>query len=200
MTDDLDPSGDLELWKRWEPELELLEDLLGPVGAVMKYARTRTVRTLETAADLSRSEPAAIARHAIENEAFGDLLRRAVEGTQRTRVEQKRNAFGRAIARGHLADDDAAVDLEIVMTRIIDRLEMPHIRALELIAARPDESAETVLVEGMGEEGRIVLGALAGESLLVVHPNFDEGADYKGLTAAGHAVRAYFLETIDSDP
>ncbi|MGZ4688814.1 MAG: hypothetical protein ACXV8R_10760 [Acidimicrobiia bacterium] len=177
-------------------EVELVEGLLGPVGALMRYVRIRLGLTLQLSATLADASAQELIDAAAQREDFGDLLMRALEAARLTRLVQKRNALARAIAYGYLADDDAAVDRENLLVRIIDRLEMPHIRAIEIVAQHPDVQVEKLLAENMGEEGLIVAGALASESLVVPQIDWDSLPSHVGLSPTGEQVGNYLAQVV----
>src|SRR5690348_15317053 len=86
----------------------------------------------------SHGELADLLSRAAEDERLHDLLNEAATAATRTRVAAKRRAFGLALARGYLLNDDASIDEERFIIRTLDELEMPHLRALTLVATNPE--------------------------------------------------------------
>src|SRR5690349_13697340 len=129
---ELEPSRDAELWREHAPWIALIEGLLGPVGAVSKFVRDQYLRTL-SAAEQYGADAEHLAAAIDASPAIAALVVNALEAARRTRLEQKARAFGRAIAEGLGASDDAEVDVVQMIVRTIDVLEMPHIEAIKII-------------------------------------------------------------------
>lgn len=68
-------------------------------------------------------------------------LARALLIAQDTAPRDKRRALGRAIASG-VADDGALVDQEQLFVRVLDDLDMPHVRLLRLMTTVPEHYAK----------------------------------------------------------
>ena len=73
---------------------------------------------------------------AASDEAFQELLTRALNIAGDTSMRDKRRALSRALANA-LNDVGTKVDNEIAFTRMLDDLDPVHIRVLRIMVARP---------------------------------------------------------------
>lgn len=161
-------------------------------------------RTLEAAEDFG-VDIEELARAIQSNEALAALVTSALDATRRTRLEQKARAFGRAIANGSRAQDDAQIDIERMVIQTIDVLEQPHIDALELMThAKATEQDPGIKVTpnldyaGAIDDMRRVLGPTAATPVLALLEREglvpDGSAAYDGVPSPDEATKSFLTE------
>jgi hypothetical protein len=202
----LEPSKDAELQARYTDYIELIEGLLGPVGAVSRFIRTQLVSTL-SAAEQHGATIKALVEAVEESPALGALVVNALDATRRTRLEQKARAFGRLIASGYLArDDDTQIDLAQMIVRTIDRLERPHIEAFEGLADdfKSDDGVPAGEERAQPHTSRVVASRLGAASTPAFELLYTEGLVERAtdggagpISAYGWEVRAYLLDAAE---
>jgi hypothetical protein len=123
-----------------------LEMVLSRVTQVL--GRSRTEHAAETLLDAAEAAAAetdeeflGFIEQAVSDERKQELLARALTIAQDTASRDKRRALGRAIAAG-IADDGALVDQEQLFIRVLDDLDVPHVRLLQLMTMVPAHYAE----------------------------------------------------------
>lgn len=67
---------------------------------------------------------------------LSDMVADVLETAGRTRSQEKLRALGRALARGYLAEDDAALDESELLLAMALRLEGAHLRVLDHLVRR----------------------------------------------------------------
>ncbi|MEV4414073.1 hypothetical protein [Catellatospora sp. NPDC049609] len=137
---------------RLRPELKLAAGLVPVVGpALAQYIDDHAERRRARIAAVGRSfssesgaDPENLLAVAAAHERLSDLVADVMESAQRTSSERKLAAFGRILASGFLAHDDAAVDeLELIHAAVRD-MEGGHLRVLDRLAqsgAGPTQSS-----------------------------------------------------------
>jgi len=130
-----------------EPALEQL------VSAALALRRRRGERAYEVAADEAGMSPDELLRSILGDERLLDLAVAVVTAAAETALDAKINALGRALATGATAADDAVVDEQRLLVRILADLEAPHIRVLVQLA-RPHPRGRSVEVPRVGGETR----------------------------------------------
>lgn len=136
-----------------------------------------------------------------ESEQLSILFAMAVEAAQRSHLEAKARALGRAVASGALLGDDAALDEAQLVTATLAALEVPHIRALlslsEARKAAPGKAAATLIEEGLQTDtgaAQAILAVLTHQGLIWLDP---PGFGGWGLTE--YAAKILTLLKDDSD-
>lgn len=136
-----------------------------------------------------------------ESEQLSILFAMAVEAAQRSHLEAKARALGRAVASGALLGDDAALDEAQLVTATLAALEVPHIRALlslsEAGKAAPDKAAATLIKEDLQTDtgaAQAILAVLTHQGLIWLDP---PGFGGWGLTE--YAAKILMLLKDDSD-
>ena len=175
-----EPSPSPLMWHRFEPEKDLILSFAPrPLAGLYRYGVARITRAIEAAEQDSGELIATILKAARNHEALGDLVRDALGYAERTRIDAKIRSYGRAIARGYLATDDSDVDDERFIARTVDKLENPHITAIEVIAEweatamanAETDSVDDLLTKEFGTElGRLVTRQLANEGISEARP------------------------------
>lgn len=135
-----------------------------------------------------------------ESEQLSILFAMAVEAAQRSHLEAKARALGRAVASGALLGDDAALDEAQLVTATLAALEVPHIRALLSLSeagAAPDKAAATLIKEDLQTDtgaAQAILAVLTHQGLIWLDP---PGFGGWGLTE--YAAKLLTLLKDDSD-
>lgn len=126
-----------------QPALEMallqIADRLGRRRA--KFAAETLQDAADAAGAVTAEEFLDFVGRAVGDERQHELLARALLLAQDTASRDKRRALGRAIAAG-TADDGARVDEEQLFVRVLDELDVPHIRLLQLMATVPTHYAD----------------------------------------------------------
>ena len=204
----IEPSRSPLVWHRFEAEKDLILSFAPrPLAGSYRYGVGRITRAVEAAEQESGEPIATILNAAKKHEALADLVRDALRYAERTRVDEKIRSYGRAIARGYLATDDAEIDSERLIAHTVDRLENPHFAAIEIIAKRSEAgvvdtaaaSVEKSLTEALGPEpGRLVTRQLANEGMLGGEVgSYDGGTMFSGLSDYGRRVREHLMAHAD---
>jgi hypothetical protein len=196
------------VWHRFEPEKDLILSFAPrPLAGSYRYGVARITRAIDAAETDSGEKIATILKAATTHEALADLVRDALSYAERTRIDAKIRSYGRAIARGYLATDDSDIDTERFIARTVDRLEQPHINAIELIAdwEQPatvnaeTDSVDHLLTKELGTEpGRLITRQLANEGILGGETETVDGNTvFFGLSDFGHRVHEHLIARAD---
>ena len=128
-------------------------------------------------------------------------------GTRSAHASMRRSAATVGPSRGYLATDDSDIDAERFIARTVDKLENPHITAIEVIAeweATATANAETdsvdhLLTKEFGTElGRLVTRQLANEGILGGETDvFGGNTVIFGLSDYGHRVHEHLIAHAD---
>jgi predicted lactoylglutathione lyase len=123
-----------------------LETALSKVADVL--GRSRAQQAADTLLDAAAAAGAQtdeefleFIEQAVSDKRKQELLARALIIAQDTASRDKRRALGRAIASG-TANDGALVDQEQLFVRVLDDLDVPHIRLLQLMTTVPAHYAQ----------------------------------------------------------
>jgi hypothetical protein len=117
-----------------ETALSTVTDVLGRRRA--RHASDTLLDAAAAAGAQTESEFLDFIEQAVSDERKQELLARALIIAQDTSSRDKRRALGRAIAAG-TAGDGARVDEEQLFVRVLDDLDVPHMRLLQLLATVP---------------------------------------------------------------
>ena len=125
---------------------------------------------------------------------------------ERTRIDAKIRSYGRAIG-GYRATDDSDIDAERFIARTVDKLENPHITAIEVIveweatamANAETDSVDRLLTKEFGTGlGRLVTRQLANEGILGGETDvFGGNTVIFGLSDYGHRVHEHLIAHAD---
>lgn len=129
-------SNDIEPWD-WEPERALVRGLSPRAGALLDYvnasrqrAAVRVRLMATTAMEQSGLDVEELLRRITDNEQLSILFAMTVEAAQRSHIDSKVRALGRALASGALVSDDASLDEAQLVAATLAALEVPHVRAM----------------------------------------------------------------------
>jgi hypothetical protein len=122
-----------------ETALSKVTDVLGRSRA--RHAADTLLDAAAAAGAQTDGEFLDFIEQAVSDERKQELLARALIIAQDTASRDKRRALGRAIAAG-TAGDGARVDQEQLFIRVLDDLDVPHVRLLQLMATVPAHYAE----------------------------------------------------------
>jgi len=117
-----------------EAALLKVMDVLGRSRA--EHAADTLLDAAAAAGAQTDEEFLAFVEQAVSDESKQELLARALIIAQDTASRDKRRALGRAIASG-TEGDGALVDQELIFVRVLDELDVPHVRLLQLMATVP---------------------------------------------------------------
>lgn len=135
---------------------DALADLIESIF-IKKRDRARSM--LDDAARMAGVDVASLVHHLAETERRLALLEDAVRQAQTTYSEDKRGALAKVVALG--ARDDARLDYAELLLAMLDGLEAPHVKALQVIA-EPYEHDDSGAVGRGGWTNQDLVAALPG--------------------------------------
>jgi hypothetical protein len=136
--------------ERYLPELKLTAQLLPHIGpALAQYfedvvrRRRERVETIATSFSQESGVPfSELIDQASRNARMSDIIGDVLETGERTSLERKLRALGRALYHGYIAADDAALDELELMLKSLRDLEAPHIKVLDYLVQGPKGKRE----------------------------------------------------------
>lgn len=179
---------------------------LGRIVERVRSARAgRLGQVLHEASIAAHLSPQEFASRLTETGTKTELAVRGLSQAQDTALQEKLRAIGNALASGALAEDDATVGDELLFLRVLDALEMPHVRLMRLLGStrsgdarvggvllrdgwHPQEIAERD--HGLAETLPVLLASLRAEGLVESTEDrggmvFYQGTSMWSLTAFG---------------
>jgi hypothetical protein len=207
----------------WHPDLAV------PMAGMVVAANTLVPRLLQRAGLFRRGQVAkAVAAGAVSAQAQPETLIEAaeqtpfrqlltadmVEAASRSAYDDKVTALGQAWAHGIMTDDEAALAIEAQFVRTVARIELPHVRVLDVVSRThfKESDVKNPLVDGweasavaqkLPEFSPVVgqfLATLSAEGLIAdnsIQNPLVAGTQFR-ITAAGCELLRRLAEAADS--
>jgi hypothetical protein len=151
----------------------IMQVALTRVTAVMGQRRFRhAAGTVVDAAEASGCSVEELLGQAVSDDRRQELLSRALGDAEDTALRDKRRALGRALAAG-IEGDDARVDDELLFTRAVADVDVPHIKLLKVLSA--DQPFPGQL------SGGVLHGGWSLSTVAARHPEFGAALPALGL-------------------
>ncbi len=103
-------------------------------GKFLETRRRRAGRALRHASEFSGLSMDELTAAIMASPARADLTMLTIDAAVQTRLDEKIQALGRAIAAGAIATDEAVIDAEQFIVKALAQIETPHIRVLQIVA------------------------------------------------------------------